>query len=420
MANNKIDKCCVVPFPIEKCGADYATGGISSIVFASCRVKFNDIKDPVEWCTYVHKGDIVVTNEVMGKKDKSAFNTKMVSACRPEVTVGKTNTIAYTDFNLDTINYKDYDFYNTIQKNIRNYKVGYIKCDGSFTGFIDGLSIKVDPVIEDTVNGSTFWDVELSWFGLENIAPVMIPGLMEYLKGDCRDVANFQICDIYDHIQGNSLWATYTGANPNDISTLDICSTGIININAPFLLDGTYIYGRYTVDGSGKINLLPGPIAISADNFLIDYQPGQINTFDGYYVAIYDPNCVNGDPTTLDMFQAGVGAGLGVPYINAVFFYSIPVDTRPLFQPVGPGNDVITLTSVGPYYINGYGIEVVDFTVNVNPNFPVVSLEYQLQINGVPSNWQDSNIFTNVIHGTHTLLIRSKLNGCINQVVLGL
>jgi len=417
MAN--ITVCCNgVPQPLEPCVPELAPGGINRIVFAACDVKFNDITDPAEWCYFVKKGKITMTGDVLGKKDKGTFTSKMVDSCSPQRPVGKTNTLTFTDFYLDVINFTDYTFYNRIRNEYKNYKFGYIKCDGSFTGFIDKFSIELDDVIEDSSTGSTFWDGTITWNGFDSIVPVIIPNLVNYLRAECQDVVNFNICNIYEELPTNVFASPpVSGFNANYRTDLNICENGLINITAPFVLGATYLYGNYDVDTDNFVLGLFDPIAVSTDNTLIQYQTS-IFPAKGVYVAVYDPECTNPLNTNLGIF-ADPGFST-VPHINYLYLYDI-MDTRPLF----------TATPVQTFFCttNGYG-ETVAY-IRANTITPATELEYQLQVNGVPGPWRDftdtvtvgnstytGDEFINVPNGVHTVLIRSKLTGCVNQALV--
>lgn len=461
-----MEKCCIVPRPTEKCATANESGGISRIVFAACDVNFNDIKNVAEWCYLVKQGKIIVTNEILGKKDKANYTTKMVSSCRPEVVTGKTNTITYTDYLLDNQEYKDVKFYNTIQKNARHYKLGFIKCDGKFYGLIDKFSVKIDKVIEDTVNACTYWDIELSWNGVKSLEPINIPNFLSYLEGNCRNISNFEISDIYGDdesvimtgqlITSNSstfgynyiiLDNIFNGIKVNGVFDSKINENGYFNITAPFVLGAKYYYGNiYHLDYPGSVG---PPIIIQDNNNFIQYNPYPLNVFNFEfpteisrtvykYVAIRDYD-IEGINQELTDFISDTNGNKYTDGVNYLYLYECVNDNRPLLasgysiggeldtSPEIPG--IYTFTSC---FQNGYGETVREYSFQMNElsllgpytvnNFNQFALEMQLQINGLPSNWINIGEFNNINGqfgipiGNHILLLRNTFNGFINVI----
>lgn len=453
-----LEKCCIPPRLTAKCATANESGGISRIIFAACDVNFNDINNVAEWCYLVKQGKIIVTNEILGKKDKANYTTKMVSSCRPEVVTGKTNTVTYTDYLLDNQEHRDVKFYNTIQKNARHYKLGFIKCDGKFYGLIDKFSVKIDKVIEDTVNDCTYWDIELTWNGLESLNPIYIPNLLEYLNAQCQDVANFEIENIYQDndffdmlnypnvdlgVQGITNFDNiFNGLKVNGVFEATVCEDGFFNINAPFVLGATYYYGNiylnpfFDIDTGLLVNYVGSPIVSSNENIFIEYNPYPVDvdnfsvaksTYSVFkYVAIRDYD-IQGINQSLTDFIPGTDG------VNYLYLYSI-IDKRPKLtvSTIAVGdydssyNQIDGIYSIGNCYLNGYNITVRDYGVSINvPTIegylggPSLPLEYQLQINGIPSNWIDvpqAGFSITVPMGNHILILQNTINGCRNVI----
>ncbi|MGL5131052.1 MAG: hypothetical protein ACRC78_00920, partial [Planktothrix sp.] len=183
-----------LPKPIVgRCDTKRRTGGISRLVFAPCWLNFKNINDPAEWCDFVSRGIIVASGELVGSKPKSSPVKKKISACRSETTIGEDFTLNFTDHTADNIDFSDFDFWNTIKQQTESLIFGFVTCEGLFYGFTK-FGIEVDQVIEDSNNGTSFWEGIMAWQGNQTIEPITVPNLENILIGDCTGVPNFDAC----------------------------------------------------------------------------------------------------------------------------------------------------------------------------------------------------------------------------------
>lgn len=422
-----------LPLPPFICGGeDVTNGGISRIVFATCNTRFKNIEDPAEWCTYVKRGNIVVTSDIMGQMPKGNAIKKKVSSCKPERKIAMENTMTFMDYNIDhkSRQYRDWDFWKDISENESRYKVGFMTCDGRFYGFIDNFTIDVTQVIEDSSTGATFWDGTLGWQSSFSPKPIFIIDHLKYLNADCSDVPNF---DIQTIVQSNDFINGPGGLPFNGSYFLRkpkyLCFESYITLEAQYIAGGpgaaTYTFTGPNNQDSPLLNIPVDP------NTELIIQTGSSNIAN--FEKPYNANQENlSQPPAHVTYHAGIDitgvdqfAGAWLAYNRANFdpnYLIIPdidayevfdtVDLRPSFtDSVINGIDPIQIV----YDCISHPDEVTVMINNLNYNNTRI-IQYQLQINGVPSAWLDSPIFNNVIIGTHVALIKDVETGCINQI----
>ena len=163
------------------CGITTRTGGISKLVFVKCDYVFEDISDRTEWEAAVNHttgGEpdpiVVFSGLLLAQKPKGTFTKKRISSCAPEQLVGKENQITFQDFNSDTLDCKDIEFWNTLVTASSSYQFGYYTCDGYFYGLVPEFSLEVDQVIEDNSTGNIFFDGTVSWLDLNMLCGVSV------------------------------------------------------------------------------------------------------------------------------------------------------------------------------------------------------------------------------------------------------
>jgi hypothetical protein len=156
------------------CGITTRTGGISKFAFVKCDYTFTDLSDRDEWVAAVASNDVVFTGLLLAQKPKGTFTKKRISSCAPEQLVGKENQITFQDFNSDTLDCKDIEFWNTLVTASSSYQFGYYTCDGYFYGLVPEFSLEVDQVIEDNSTGNIFFDGTVSWLDLNMLCGVSV------------------------------------------------------------------------------------------------------------------------------------------------------------------------------------------------------------------------------------------------------
>ncbi|MGL5130966.1 MAG: hypothetical protein ACRC78_00490, partial [Planktothrix sp.] len=192
--------CNILPAQLRnKCEVSIRKGGISGLVFKECGVRFNDITDPAEWCKMVKLGLVVGTGRLTGSKAKSSPTKKRTQSCSPETTIGETFNITFMSYEADNENFEDFKYWNRIKEFANRFDFGYITCDGLFYGFYP-FGIDVDNVIEDSSDGTSHWEGNITWQGTKTPRPTSIRNLEQLLAGNCEDVVNFNLCDIVPSI----------------------------------------------------------------------------------------------------------------------------------------------------------------------------------------------------------------------------
>lgn len=155
-------------------------GGIKQFAFVKCDYTFEDISDVAEWTAAVAAGDAVLSGFILGQKPKGTFTKKRIASCQPEGVVGAEKQLTFQDYNTDTVTVAPnpaclaYTFWNTILTNPGGYKFGYLTCDNQFYGLVNDFQIEIDEVIEDTNNGSVYFDGTMFWNSIEMLCPISL------------------------------------------------------------------------------------------------------------------------------------------------------------------------------------------------------------------------------------------------------
>lgn len=130
---------------MEKRETDFVSGGISRILFYSGNeVDLSTIKSIYD----INKLDLnklYITGDVLGKKNKNFYK------------------LSFYDFNSYIENQKEFDFYEKLfyGERLEDCKIAYIKCDGTITGFFKIENIYVNPIIEDTYEGHSYFKCKI-------------------------------------------------------------------------------------------------------------------------------------------------------------------------------------------------------------------------------------------------------------------
>jgi hypothetical protein len=313
-----------------------------------------------------------------------------------------------------------------------------MKCDGTFIGFIDNFVVEIFNIVEDSSTGATYWDGAIGWQSYFPPKPIFIPKHIDYLNGNCADVVNFDIQSIVDandfrFIQVFPLVAAGFRRTPKYL-----CHESYITLEAQYITTGVPGSNTYTFTGTNTqlspLDNVPIDQAVEViiqsggSNFCNFEKPFNINQVDltappaheTYHCAIdiNDIGQIAGSWVGInrEAFDPGFGFGNGNPVIVhdidafEVFDY---VDLRPSFQdninPVlGVCNVDANNNPTGEYTITVPGVLNADTRI----------IQYQIQINGVPGPWLDSNVFQNVPPGIHVVLIRDFETTCVNQVTI--
>lgn len=179
------------------CNLTYRTGGIPYVTFISCDPDQEfpnpggpDGDDPdgnpwenldnVRWA--ICEGILHVSGALLGQKPKGTFNKRRLSSCGPEQTISGTQTLTFQDYNADTVDLKDFDFWNGIDDNKNFLTVGWITCDELWYMTDNDWDLEIGDVIEDTKDGMNYKDGVISISEKALIKPISVPGIIDVLK----------------------------------------------------------------------------------------------------------------------------------------------------------------------------------------------------------------------------------------------
>jgi len=184
----------------NKCNLDARTGGIPRLTFLVCDEEFelpypgldpitglaslttNPWTNPanVKWA--ICQGKLIVTGELLGQKPKGSFTKKRLSSCGPEKVISGEKTITFQDYNADKDTLIDFDFWEFVVDNARFLKPGFMTCDGRWYQYEGDWAIELDEVIEETKDGSSFYDGIISFATAKLLKPFNAPLALDAVR----------------------------------------------------------------------------------------------------------------------------------------------------------------------------------------------------------------------------------------------
>lgn len=170
---------------IDMCRPQPRGGGVGRLIFADCRLCFKDIKNYKEWCTYIERGLVVITQELIADKPKPGGINKQISDCEGSRTIGYEFSLNVQDYN-GLIDFIDYKFWNEILNYPERYKLGFLTCENHFYGFVDRFVAEGGYVIEKFQEDLSYWDIVFKWRGYREEPPVVLNDLIRYFKELCK------------------------------------------------------------------------------------------------------------------------------------------------------------------------------------------------------------------------------------------
>lgn len=190
---------CVESIPstswTQSCNLSTRDGGISRLTFLVCDPDMifpnsGGWLNPLNVTWAICTGLLYVTGGVLGQKPKGTFTKRRLSSCSPEVTISGSKTITFQDFNADTTDLLDFNFWDAIVNNKRFMSFGYITCDGRWYQYSGAWDIELDEVIEDTLDGKSFYDGIITMATKDLLIPIITPGLLDAIsnfnQADCN------------------------------------------------------------------------------------------------------------------------------------------------------------------------------------------------------------------------------------------
>lgn len=195
---------CVTSIPANDwtnaCDTKTRKGGIPRLTFLKCDETMVLPYPPLEgqtnqWTNILNvtwalcNGFLFITAPILGQKPKGSFTKKRLNSCDPEQVIAGSKTITFVDNNADNDDLIDFDFWTSIDSNQRFLTLGWITCDDLWYQYPGTWSLEIDPVIEDTNDGSTFWDGIITMNTKDILKPISVPGvkalLDSYATSEC-------------------------------------------------------------------------------------------------------------------------------------------------------------------------------------------------------------------------------------------
>lgn len=166
------------------------SGGISNLIFLSCNWKFATaaegavdvttptgdtisvgvITDYTSWAIGVQNNMIRISPDGLGDKPESTFTTARFSSCLPEEIASETHVVNFRSYDIDSVNYYDRTYWNTVRTNIGKYRLIYLNCDNivHYTGDVSDPGFEFSPsvlgyVIPQTKEEKAYYQANLSF-----------------------------------------------------------------------------------------------------------------------------------------------------------------------------------------------------------------------------------------------------------------
>ena len=172
------------------CGNKRAKGGIPRLLFLICDPDYvhqypvaeglSPWSDVRNITNAMCAGILNFTGPVLGSMPKQTFVKKKMSSCEPEEVVGGQKVINFQDYNVtDAI--EEYDFWDWVNKNYAYMSFGWVTCDELLYMAEGSFAPEVGDVIEDTSDGSRYFDGSITIQTQEIIKPIKVEGILSAL-----------------------------------------------------------------------------------------------------------------------------------------------------------------------------------------------------------------------------------------------
>lgn len=179
-----------VPRWVGGCNIQTRDGGINQLIFLSCNWKFATvaegsvtittptggsivtgvITDYTSWAIGVQNNMIRPSPEGLGEKPEPSSTLTRFSSCRPEEIESTTHQVNFQSFDVDTDNYYDRTYWNTICTDYGKYRFLYRGCTGLvyYTGDPSDPGFRFTPQVIDNVipqlqDNKQFYQANLSF-----------------------------------------------------------------------------------------------------------------------------------------------------------------------------------------------------------------------------------------------------------------
>lgn len=172
------------------CGKKRAKGGIPRLLFLICDPDYehpvavaegvSPWTEPENVIAAMCAGILNFTGPVLGSMGKPTFVKKKMSSCDPEEIIGGSTVINFQDYNV-TDDLEEYDFWKWIMENYPYMVFGWVTCDELMFLYDGSFAPEVGPIIEDTNDGSRYFDGNITMQTSTIIKPFRVPGILSLL-----------------------------------------------------------------------------------------------------------------------------------------------------------------------------------------------------------------------------------------------
>jgi len=133
------------------------------------------------------------TGEILGQKPKGSFTKKRITSCSPEKTISGTKTVTFQDYNSIGETLEEYTFWDNILNNTDFLYLGFVTCDDRFYMVSGHFDVELDEVIEDTKEGTSYFDGTVTFQEKDLLIPDYVEGLNALL-------ASYSLTNCYGSI----------------------------------------------------------------------------------------------------------------------------------------------------------------------------------------------------------------------------
>jgi len=169
------------PVYLDGCDDALTQSGIAGWFALRCDKSFTDITDELEWDVKIAAGELFGRFDgdfIRGALPAPDRTNLEVGACGNSLTIRKDYTATLFDAGYDA-GFTKYDLYDYVDRKSKQWKWGFILCDGTTYGPFSNGQVEPDEIIGETNNVQREFQIIISWkAGLGVPKPVLLPFLI--------------------------------------------------------------------------------------------------------------------------------------------------------------------------------------------------------------------------------------------------
>lgn len=156
-----------VPAPFGGCGIETRKWGFTKFILFKCDYEFTDILDASEWETAIAAGNINVSPPGIIDFPTPTLNSVEVTGCGLKVPLPTLFQATYTSRDTDPDNLLDFAYYENLEANVQDYRIGFLDCEDNFyleSNWVDAASDGAPATVSDESPGFEFSLIQIPHF----------------------------------------------------------------------------------------------------------------------------------------------------------------------------------------------------------------------------------------------------------------